>query len=68
MAGLDAIDGTPVLDIKPYMLGFAPCGELREPDWSRNLMAGYWQGAANGNKSPPFSQLWACAPINLFWR
>ena len=40
--GLDAIDGTPVLDIKPVMRGFLPRGELREPDWASELMAGYW--------------------------
>jgi len=40
--GLDAIDGTPVLDIKPVMTGFLPRGAIREPDWSRALMAGYW--------------------------
>lgn len=27
--GLDAIDGTPVLDIKPYISGFAPRGTVR---------------------------------------
>jgi len=40
--GLDAIDGTPVLDIKPVMSGFLPRGEVREPDWSRELMKDYW--------------------------
>jgi tRNA-Thr(GGU) m(6)t(6)A37 methyltransferase TsaA len=40
--GLDAIDGTPVLDVKPYMAEFAPRGEVRQPAWSRELMAGYW--------------------------
>jgi tRNA-Thr(GGU) m(6)t(6)A37 methyltransferase TsaA len=40
--GLDAIDGTPVLDIKPYMTEFAPRRETRQPDWSRELMSGYW--------------------------
>ena len=40
--GLDAIDGTPVLDIKPVMKGFLPRGEIREPEWARELMAGYW--------------------------
>ena len=40
--GLDAIDGTPVLDIKPYMRDFAPRGDIREPDWAGELMAGYW--------------------------
>jgi len=42
VGGLDAIDGTPVLDIKPVMHGFAPRGEIREPTWARELMAGYW--------------------------
>ncbi|WP_445147747.1 SAM-dependent methyltransferase [Baekduia sp. Peel2402] len=40
--GLDAVDGTPVLDIKPYMSEFGPRGDVRQPAWSRELMAGYW--------------------------
>ena len=40
--GLDAIDGTPVLDIKPYMAEFAPRGPVRQPAWSNQLMSGYW--------------------------
>lgn len=40
--GLDAIDGTPVLDIKPCMTGFLPRGEVVEPDWAKALMAEYW--------------------------
>lgn len=40
--GLDAIDGTPVLDIKPYVREFAPRGEVRQPAWISELMAGYW--------------------------
>jgi tRNA (Thr-GGU) A37 N-methylase len=40
--GLDAIDGTPVLDIKPHMTGFDPRGPVREPDWAREIMLGYW--------------------------
>ena len=40
--GLDAIDGTPVLDIKPYVTGYAPRGEVHEPAWVKELMAGYW--------------------------
>lgn len=42
VTGLDAIDGTPVLDIKPYMSEFGAWGEVRQPDWSHELMAGYW--------------------------
>jgi tRNA-Thr(GGU) m(6)t(6)A37 methyltransferase TsaA len=40
--GLDAIDGTPVLDIKPYITGFAPRGAVREPPWVTELMHTYW--------------------------
>lgn len=40
--GLDAIDGTPVLDLKPYMREFAPRTDTTQPDWSSELMAGYW--------------------------
>ena len=40
--GLDAIDGAPVLDIKPYMSGFGPRGEVREPAWAGEIMAAYW--------------------------
>jgi tRNA-Thr(GGU) m(6)t(6)A37 methyltransferase TsaA len=40
--GLDAIDGTPVLDIKPYMVEFAPRSEVHQPDWSHELMADYF--------------------------
>jgi tRNA (adenine37-N6)-methyltransferase len=42
VAGLDAVDGTPVLDVKPWMAGFAPRGPVTEPRWARELMAGYW--------------------------
>jgi len=40
--GLDAIDGTPVLDIKPVMSGFSPRGRHREPAWAREIMEKYW--------------------------
>ncbi len=40
--GLDAVDGTPVLDIKPVWAEYLPRGELRQPDWSHELMANYW--------------------------
>jgi tRNA-Thr(GGU) m(6)t(6)A37 methyltransferase TsaA len=40
--GLDAIDGTPVLDIKPYMKEFAPRGSVRQPAWVTELMSKYW--------------------------
>jgi tRNA-Thr(GGU) m(6)t(6)A37 methyltransferase TsaA len=40
--GLDALDGTPILDIKPVMRGFEPRGEIREPAWAAEIMADYW--------------------------
>ena len=40
--GLDAIDGTPVLDLKPHMRGFAPRGVVVEPAWATEIMAAYW--------------------------
>ncbi len=45
VAGLDAIDGTPVLDIKPVMQEFLPRGVVRQPAWSRELMQDYWTPA-----------------------
>jgi tRNA (Thr-GGU) A37 N-methylase len=42
VADLDAVDGTPVLDLKPWMDEFAPRGATRQPDWSRELMQGYY--------------------------
>jgi tRNA-Thr(GGU) m(6)t(6)A37 methyltransferase TsaA len=42
VAGLDAVDGTPVLDIKPYMNEFGPQEPVRQPAWSSELMPGYW--------------------------
>lgn len=39
---LDAIDGTPVLDIKPVMKEFEPNGEIRQPEWVSDLMKQYW--------------------------
>lgn len=40
--GLDAIDGSPVLDLKPYMQEFAPRSPVRQPRWSTELMRDYW--------------------------
>jgi tRNA (Thr-GGU) A37 N-methylase len=38
----DAIDDTPVLDITPYLQEFAPRGDIRQPQWSHELMQRYW--------------------------
>ena len=39
---LDAIDGTPVLDIKPVFKEFQPKGTIRQPSWVADLMKNYW--------------------------
>lgn len=44
VSGLDAIDGSPVLDIKPYLAEFGPRGEVRQPAWTHELMSAYWTG------------------------
>jgi len=44
VSGLDAADGTPVVDIKPVMSEMLPRGEVRQPEWSKQLMARYWDG------------------------
>lgn len=40
--GLDAINGTPVIDIKPHMKEFAPRGEVKQPRWSNEIMTNYF--------------------------
>ena len=40
---LDAIDGTPILDIKPVMKEFLPSKEIKQPKWSVELMKEYWK-------------------------
>lgn len=41
--GLDAIDGTPVLDIKPVIKEFLPDEKIIQPLWSTELMQNYWK-------------------------
>lgn len=43
VAELDAIDGTPVVDLKPVMRELLPRGEVRQPAWATELMANYWK-------------------------
>ena len=40
--GLDGIDGTPVLDIKPVFRWSVPRGEVRAPAWSEELGENYF--------------------------
>lgn len=45
VAELDAIAGTPVIDIKPVIKEFLPRGEVRQPTWSTELMVDCWKAA-----------------------
>ncbi len=49
--GLDAVDGTPVLDIKPVMREFLPQGEVIQPEWAAELMKNYWHEFTPPDKS-----------------
>jgi tRNA-Thr(GGU) m(6)t(6)A37 methyltransferase TsaA len=40
--GLDALDGSPLLDVKPYLREFAPRGPVRQPDYTGELMRNYF--------------------------
>lgn len=40
---LDAIDGTPVVDIKPVMKEFLPRSPVKQPAWTHELMKDYWK-------------------------
>ena len=40
--GLDALDGTPVLDIKPYMPPFDRMENVKTPPWMELFMDGYF--------------------------
>lgn len=39
----DAIDGTPVIDIKPVFKEFLPKVEIKQPVWVSDLMKDYWE-------------------------
>jgi tRNA (adenine37-N6)-methyltransferase len=41
--GLDAVDGTPVLDLKPHVETFGARGEVHQPAWMDALMADYFE-------------------------
>ena len=41
--GLDALDGTPVLDLKPYVPVFDRVEGARVPEWMDRLMPGYFE-------------------------
>ncbi|MGQ4618455.1 TrmO family methyltransferase domain-containing protein [Nocardia sp. R7R-8] len=42
VAELDAVDGTPVLDIKPWFAEFGPRGDARQAAWSTEMLKDYF--------------------------
>jgi len=48
---LDAIDGTPVLDLKPVMVEFLPRSRVKQPAWATELMQHYWSMATEDHRS-----------------
>jgi tRNA (Thr-GGU) A37 N-methylase len=42
---LDAVDGTPVLDIKPWFTQFGPRGAIRQPPWTTEMLRDYFASA-----------------------
>jgi tRNA (adenine37-N6)-methyltransferase len=42
VTGLDALAGSPVLDVKPWFAEFGPLGPVRQPPWTSELMGAYW--------------------------
>ncbi|WP_307961956.1 TrmO family methyltransferase domain-containing protein [Salinispora arenicola] len=40
--GLDAVDGTPVLDIKPWFVEFGPRGEVHQAHWTTAMLGHYF--------------------------
>jgi tRNA-Thr(GGU) m(6)t(6)A37 methyltransferase TsaA len=39
---LDAINGTPIIDIKPVFNEYLPKGDVKQPKWTNDLMKNYW--------------------------
>jgi tRNA-Thr(GGU) m(6)t(6)A37 methyltransferase TsaA len=42
VTGLDAMDGTPVLDVKPYIPEFDRVDDVKMPDWVATMVQGYF--------------------------
>ncbi|MBP2400736.1 SAM-dependent methyltransferase [Streptomyces syringium] len=40
---LDAVEGTPVVDLAPYFEEFGPRGEVTQPRWPSEMLKDYWK-------------------------
>ena len=45
---LDAVDGTPIIDLAPYFQEMGPRGEARQPSWPSEMLQDYWKKAGQG--------------------
>ena len=43
---LDAVNGTPVVDLAPYFEEMGPRGSVRQPAWPGEMLLDYWRDAA----------------------
>lgn len=48
VVGLDAVAGSPVFDVKPWMNEFGPLGRVQQPDWATDLMRNYYADQSTG--------------------
>lgn len=44
---LDAVHGTPVIDLSPYFQEMGPRGVVTQPAWPGEMLANYWSAAAD---------------------
>ncbi|MBT3208009.1 MAG: SAM-dependent methyltransferase [Bacteroidetes bacterium] len=42
VSNFDAIDQTPIIDIKPVFVEFLPKGEIKQAKWTKEIMKNYW--------------------------
>lgn len=49
---LDAVDGTPILDIKPWFAEFGPRGETRQPRWTTEMLLDYFGSPTSDGPKP----------------
>ncbi|MFH8350094.1 SAM-dependent methyltransferase [Streptomyces sp. NPDC018045] len=42
---LDAVDGTPIIDLAPYFKEMGPRGEISQPSWPTEMLQHYWDDA-----------------------
>lgn len=52
VVGLDAVDGTPVIDLKPTMAEFLPV-DPKQPDWVTRMMSDYFKRSSPTSPERP---------------